>query len=119
MTTAGRAAPALGSRPNYRCRRWCGPRRGETGGEGGTIDIALATPETNRGFYRDIVVLAFPTPADDSYRLADISYKAGYRTIDRGRMPGRGVPPLPIDPEPAGPARTIDPTAIADISDRF
>src|SRR6202011_4116279 len=49
----------------------------ETRVGGGTADIDLATPETNRAFYRDIVVLAFPTPADDSFRLADISYKAG------------------------------------------
>ena len=91
--------------------------------EGGTTDIAtdiaLGTPETKRDFYRDIVVLAFPTPADDSYRLPDISYKAGYKTIDRGRMPERGVPPLPIDPEPAGPARTVDPAAIVDVSAHF
>ena len=91
----------------------------ETQVEAGMTDIALAMPQAQRDFYRDIVVLAFPTPADDSYRLPDISYKAGYKTIDRGRLPERGVPPLPIDPEPAGPARTIDPAAIIDLSDRF
>ena len=91
----------------------------ETQVEAGMTDIALAMPAAQRDFYRDIVVLAFPTPADNTYRLPDIRYKAGYKTIDRGRLPERGVPPLPIDPEPAGPARTIDPAAIIDLSDRF
>jgi hypothetical protein len=91
----------------------------ETQVEAGAADIALAMPEAKRDFYRDIVVLAFPTPADDSYRLPDIGYKADYKTIDRSRLPERGVPPLPVDPEPIGPARTIDPAAIIDISDRL
>jgi hypothetical protein len=88
----------------------------ETQVEGGSADLALATPETKRNFYRDIVVLAFPTPADDGYRVPDIGYKAGYKTIDRSRMPERGVPQLPIDPAPVAPAGTIDPAAIVDVS---
>jgi hypothetical protein len=91
----------------------------ETQVEAGTTDIVLAAPEAKRDFYRDIAVLAFPTPADDSYRIPDIGYKAGYKTIDRSRLPERGVPPLPDDPEPIGTARAIDPAAIIDVSDRF
>jgi alpha-L-rhamnosidase len=91
----------------------------ETQVEGGTADFALAAPEAKRDFYRDIAVLAFPTPADDGYRVPDIGYKAGYKTIDRSRLPERGVPPLPIDPEPMGTSRAIDPAAIVDVSVQF
>lgn len=38
----------------------------------------LPRPETRLGYYRDIAVLAFQTPADDAFRIADISVKAGY-----------------------------------------
>jgi hypothetical protein len=88
----------------------------ETQVDGGPSDITLATPEIKRDFYRDIVVLAFPTPADDGYRVPDIGYKAGYKTIDHTRLAERGIPPLPMDPEPLGAARAIDPAAIVDIS---
>jgi hypothetical protein len=88
----------------------------ETQIEGSSADIVLAPPEAKRDFYRDIVVLAFPTPADDGYRVPDIGYKAGYKTIDRSRLAERGIPPLPMDPEPLGAARAIDPAAIVDIS---
>jgi len=88
----------------------------ETHIEGGSAVVALAPPEAKRDFYRDIVVLAFPTPADDGYRIPDIGYKAGYKTIDRSRLAERGIPPLPMDPEPLGTARAIDPAAIVDIS---
>ncbi|MCX6569821.1 MAG: glycosyl hydrolase [Candidatus Aminicenantes bacterium] len=48
-----------------------GPRR---------FDGQLAQPEADRGFYRDIAVLAFPTPGD--YRIADIKSKALYERRD-------------------------------------
>jgi hypothetical protein len=49
----------------------------ETNLEGpGQFDGTLAQPEADRGFYRDIAVLAFPTPGD--YRIADIKGKALY-----------------------------------------
>lgn len=38
----------------------------------------LPQPETRMGFYRDIAVLAFPTPANDAARIKDIKVKAGY-----------------------------------------
>jgi hypothetical protein len=40
----------------------------------------LAQPEADHGFYRDIAVLAFPTPGD--YRIADIKSKALYERRD-------------------------------------
>ena len=44
------------------------------------FDGRLAQPETDRAFYRDIAVLAFPTPGD--YRIADIKSKALYERRD-------------------------------------
>src|SRR5262245_21759511 len=38
----------------------------------------LPRPETRLGFYREIAVLAFPTPADGAQRIADVRQKAGY-----------------------------------------
>ncbi|HEY3243061.1 MAG TPA: glycosyl hydrolase, partial [Phycisphaerae bacterium] len=38
----------------------------------------LPQPETRRDYYRDIAVLAFPTPHDDQHRIAEIKAKAGY-----------------------------------------
>lgn len=39
---------------------------------------ALEQPPTKAGFYRDIAVLAFPTPKDDMSRIADYRAKALY-----------------------------------------
>lgn len=47
----------------------------------------LPQPETVRGFYRDIAVLAFPTPQGD-YRIADIREKALYERGPISSMPG-------------------------------
>ncbi|MCC6694691.1 MAG: hypothetical protein IT365_03570 [Candidatus Hydrogenedentes bacterium] len=44
----------------------------------GQIQVALPQPEAVQGFYRDIAVLAFPTPVG-AYRIDDISEKAFYR----------------------------------------
>ncbi len=39
---------------------------------------SLPRPETRVDFYRDIAVLAFPSPHDDARRIPDISSKAGF-----------------------------------------
>jgi len=44
----------------------------------GRFSAILPQPETRRDFYRDIAVLAFPAPPDDSRRIKDIGPKAGY-----------------------------------------
>ncbi len=38
----------------------------------------LPMPPTNRDYYKDIAVLAFPTPRDNATRIKDIKPKAGY-----------------------------------------
>lgn len=43
------------------------------------FSAALPEPEKKEGFYRDIAVLAFPTPADDTKRIKDIIPKAGFQ----------------------------------------
>jgi len=45
---------------------------------GGRAEVALPQPETVGGFYRDIAVLAFPTPG--AYRIPDIAVKALFQT---------------------------------------
>ena len=44
------------------------------------FDGALRQPETRRNFYRDIAVLAFPTPGNNAVRTADIRAKAGFES---------------------------------------
>lgn len=39
---------------------------------------ALPQPKSNAGYYRDIVVLAFPTPRNEAFRIADIRAKSLY-----------------------------------------
>jgi hypothetical protein len=41
---------------------------------------ALPAPETREGYYRDIAVLAFPTPKDNTARIKDLKVKAGYES---------------------------------------
>ncbi|MEK6700727.1 MAG: glycosyl hydrolase [Planctomycetota bacterium] len=36
----------------------------------------VAQPKANVGFYRDVVILAFPTPKNDAFRIANINAKA-------------------------------------------
>jgi hypothetical protein len=85
--------------------------------EGGTfIDRLLPQPETLLGWYRDITVLAFPTPLNDSVRLPDIAFKAGYKAEDHAYMVDAGMPPLPSTPAPVDPHACIDPASILDIS---
>ena len=38
----------------------------------------LPQPEARAGFYRDVAVLAFPTPKDEARRIPDIAVKAGF-----------------------------------------
>ncbi len=38
----------------------------------------IPQPETRRAYYQDIAVLAWPTPADDTRRIAGIAAKAGH-----------------------------------------
>ncbi len=44
------------------------------------VSITLPQPESRRDFYRDITVLAFPTPKNNDYRLPDASVKAGFNS---------------------------------------
>lgn len=89
----------------------------ETSVQGGALlDLPLAQPETLLGWYRDIVVLAFPTPGNNDVRLADIAFKAGYKAEDRTHFIDAGMPPLPSDPSPVPVDACIASSAIIDIS---
>ncbi|MFA6240814.1 MAG: glycosyl hydrolase [Candidatus Hydrogenedentales bacterium] len=80
----------------------------ETAVEGGKrFEGTLPQPETVVGFYRDIRVLAFPTPGD--YRIEDIAHKACYQT-------GFNLPAIAGD-VPA--EMIIDPARIVDLSDKM
>lgn len=40
----------------------------------------LPQPSTNENFYRDIAILAFPTPKNDQFRIDDLQIKTGLKT---------------------------------------
>lgn len=50
----------------------------------------LAQPPTKAGFYRDIAVLAFPSPLDDKVRIADVRAKALFE-YKYGQQPATDV----------------------------
>lgn len=83
-------------------------------------------PGTEAGepvYYRDIAVIAFPTPANDSFRTDNIQLKAGFRTIstppDRLRNSRNGFQMLPATPHPAPGEATIDRNEILDLTAGF
>lgn len=57
------------------------------------FDGKLPQPETRAGYYRDIAVLAFPTPKGD-LRVGDLAAKAAYRRTDN-IVPALGKPAPP------------------------
>ena len=67
----------------------------------------LAQPETARGFYRDIVVLAVPKVGD--YRIADIKGQASYERREAGPASETEIPAAMI----------VAPGKIADLSGRM
>jgi len=80
---------------------------------------ALPQPETLHGFYRDIAVLAFPTPEKD-YRIADIREKALYERGPISSRPGVRAafyPRTVYERLPAG--QVIRPDQIVDLSARM
>lgn len=74
-----------------------------------TVQITLSQPETRLDFYRDIRVLAFPTPQNNDYRLTNASAKAGFDG-------GYGID---LDPADAPAEAIISSKAIIDISARM
>lgn len=73
-----------------------------------TFDGTLRRPEANRDYYRDIAVLAFPTPPNAA-RIPGIQAKASFIPA-RGSFSARATwPSLPAD-------RVVDRSKIADIT---
>lgn len=58
--------------------------------------LTLTQPETRLDFYRDITVLAFPTPENNGYRLSNASAKAGFDSrygmdLDAAKAPAEAI----------------------------
>jgi hypothetical protein len=81
--------------------------------EGAPADIELEQPKANHDYYRDIAVLAFPTPPADvdgeGFRLENSEAKAGFKR-------GNNVQP---DARTAPAGSTIARDTIIDLSDRL
>ncbi len=77
---------------------------------GQRVELILSSPPARAGFYRDVSVIAYPTPSEDS-RLADWRSKAGY--------PAEKAAQLPTPAETvvaATDAAAIDPTKVLSLS---
>ncbi len=84
----------------------------ETAVEGGKrFEGVLERPKAVRDFYRDIVVLAAPAPADDAYRVPQIAGKASFK-------PQHFPPPAATYPE-TPPGAAIPRDKVLDVSDRM
>jgi len=82
------------------------------------FDDVLPQPQTVKGFYREIAVLAFPALVDDWYRIQDIAIKAGFETASIPYDTPFGLPPLPISFPDVPASVQIDQKHILDLSDR-
>ncbi|MCK4373967.1 MAG: hypothetical protein KAX19_01520, partial [Candidatus Brocadiae bacterium] len=55
------------------------------------VEVALPQPPTRAGHYRDVAVLAFPTPGGnpdaDAVRIEDIAHKAAFEAPGKGHVP--------------------------------
>ena len=92
----------------------------ETTVDGGRpFDANLPSPEVIEGFYRDVAVLAFPTPVVDEYRIENFRFKAVFETKSTPYDTRYGIPALPVrvDRLPEGIAIPRD--RIVDLTNRF
>lgn len=112
---AGSAGPWI--TPDLSMQKLVFTERTLAGGE--AFDGRLQVPETIAGYYRDVAVLAFPTPVAASGPIDNLAFKAGFVTNvgeDRARQ---GVPAMPIE-LPALPSDTVVAVeAILDLTRRF
>jgi hypothetical protein len=83
------------------------------------FEEALAEPARVAGYYRDIVLLGFPTPPDDSYRIADIDLKATFISKTSPYGTDLGIPRLPITFPELPKDREVDRSRILNLTARM
>ena len=87
--------------------------------KGGIPDVNAPEPE----YYRDIAVIAFPTPKNENFKTDNILFKAGFRTMSTPPVPvvgstkGSLLPQITGNPAPLD--ATINPDEIQDLTPRF
>ena len=85
--------------------------------------IATADGKAAPGYYRDIAVIAFPTPPDASYRIPDFQFKAGFQAESTPPSPTKRefpfFPMFPLTPAPAPASAGIDRQHIIDLTTRY
>lgn len=87
--------------------------------KGGIPDMDATEPE----YYRDIAIIAFPTPKNENYKTDNILFKAGFRTMSTPPVPvvgstkGSLLPQITSNPAPLD--ATINPADIQDLTSLF
>jgi hypothetical protein len=88
-----------------------------------TPDEITANGEKEAEYFRDIAVIAFPTPKDTSYKTDHIQFKAGFQTGSTPPAPmgggTNGFQMLPITSEPAPKEAIILQDEIKNLSSMF
>ncbi len=101
---------------------------------GKRFDNELPKPKVRKGgipgkeegepeYYRDVAVIAFPTPKDNTYKTDNIQFKAGFRTMSTPPVPvigsakGSQLPPITSTPSPID--ATINQHEILDLTSRY
>jgi len=87
--------------------------------KGGITGEEIGEPE----YYRDIAIIAFPTPKNDSYKTDNIQIKAGFRTISTPPVHLKegfnAFKMLPVTGNPAPADATISQNEIRNLTSRF
>ncbi len=101
---------------------------------GKRFDDKLPTPKVRKGgipgkeegepeYYRDVAVIAFPTPKDNNYKTDNIQFKAGFRTMSTPPVPvmgstkGSQLPAITATPAPID--ATINQYEILDLTSKY
>jgi alpha-L-rhamnosidase len=85
----------------------------------GHVEVTLTQPPTAAGFYRDVAVLAFPTPEGQA-RIPDIAEKAVYRRGHFSSEPGvKAMLPQPASFSTLPKEQVIAAGAIVDLSSQL
>jgi len=87
--------------------------------------LGAATQDSSPGadFYRDIAVIAFPTPKNTGYRLPSYEFKAGFQAESTPPSSTKhafpSFPVFPITPPPAPADAVIDRQQILDLTSQY
>ncbi len=76
-------------------------------------------PPADLGYYQDIAVVAFPTPANAAYRIPNIQFRASFQALSTPPGASVGIPMLPITYDSLPADSRIDQPQIRNLTAQF